>query len=155
MPRTEKSACGFCVAVLGTTMREGCGLRQSLPGVDSAMKMGVGFRSSAMQTIIDTSFVNLRDGRNLADDDEAFHLALIGAAKNPIVLRISRSLYLITRSVRLSYFEVAGSGPQSIKEHTRILERISRRDATGAAKLMQRHYAGSSARWRKVHTSTH
>jgi GntR family transcriptional repressor for pyruvate dehydrogenase complex len=107
----------------------------------------------AMQTIIDASFVNLRDGRNLADDDEAFHLALIGAAKNHILLRISKSLYLITRCVRLSYFEVAGSGPQSIKEHTRILERIARRDATGAAKLMQRHYAGSSARWTCSSTS--
>ena len=109
----------------------------------------------AMQAIIEASSVNLRNGRNLADDDEAFHLALIAAAKNPILLRISKSLYLMTRSVRLAYFEVAGSGAQSIKEHLRILQTITRRDAAEAANLMKRHYAGSSARWRKVFLAVH
>jgi GntR family transcriptional repressor for pyruvate dehydrogenase complex len=104
---------------------------------------------AGMQLIIDSSRESLRDGRNLADDDEAFHLALIGAAKNPILLRVSKSLYLMTRSVRIAYFEVAGSGPQSIKEHMRILDSIVRRDAAQAAKLVKRHYAGSSARWRR------
>ena len=110
---------------------------------------------AAMQAIIEASSVNLRDGRNLADDDEAFHLALIAAAKNPILSRICRSLYLMTRSVRLAYFEVAGSGAQSIKEHLRILESIARRDSAEAANLMKRHYAGSSARWRKVYLAIH
>ena len=80
-----------------------------------AVKLAAKRRTSddivAMQATIETSSVNLRSGRNLADDDEAFHLALIGAAKNPILLRISKSLYLITRSVRLAYFEAAGGGP--------------------------------------------
>lgn len=106
---------------------------------------------AAMQSIVATSSSNLRAGHNLADDDEAFHLALIGAAKNPILLRISKSLYLMTRSVRHAYFEVAGSGPQSIHEHTRILQSIAKRDAAEAAKLMKRHYTTSSARWRKVY----
>jgi hypothetical protein len=48
-----------------------------------------------------------------------FHLALIGAAKNPILSCIDRSRYLMTRSARYAYFEVAGSGAQSIKEQVR------------------------------------
>lgn len=104
----------------------------------------------ALQLIIETSSANLRDGHNLADDDEAFHLAIIAAAKNPILQRISKSLYLMTRSVRLAYFEATGSGSQSIKEHRRILASIAKRDAAQAATLMRRHYLGSSARWRKV-----
>lgn len=110
---------------------------------------------AAMQAIIEASSVNLRDGRNLADDDESFHLALIAAAKNPILLRISKSLYLMTRSVRVAYFEVAGSGAQSIKEHMRIVRSITRGDAAEAANLMKRHYAGSSARWKKVYRAVH
>ena len=82
-------------------------------------------------------------------------MALIAAAKNPILLRIAKSLYLMTRSVRLAYFEVAGSGAQSIKEHMQILQSIARREAAEAANLMKRHYAGSSARWRKVYLSVH
>jgi GntR family transcriptional regulator, transcriptional repressor for pyruvate dehydrogenase complex len=106
---------------------------------------------AAMQLIIETSSANLRDGRNLADDDEVFHLALIGAAKNPILQRISKSLYLMTRSVRLAYFEATGCGLRSIKEHTRILASVAKRDAGEAAALMRRHYLGSSARWKKAY----
>src|SRR5262249_26029610 len=72
---------------------------------------------TVLHSIIERSRANLRQGRNLAADDEAFHLALVAAAKNPILLRIGKSLYLMTRSVRHAYFETAGSGAQSIKEH--------------------------------------
>ena len=108
---------------------------------------------AAMQSIIEKSRKNLQDGRNLAEDDEAFHLTLIGAAKNPILQRIGKSLYLMTRSVRRNCFEAPGSGAQSIKEHVKILEAVARRDAAAAAKLMKRHYVGSSARWRRVYES--
>jgi GntR family transcriptional repressor for pyruvate dehydrogenase complex len=106
---------------------------------------------AAMQSIIARSRDSLREGRNLAEDDEAFHLALIVAAKNPMLLRIAKSLYLMTRSVRQAYFQTSGSGAQSIREHLRILEAVESRDPERAAKLLRRHYAGSSARWRRVH----
>jgi GntR family transcriptional regulator, transcriptional repressor for pyruvate dehydrogenase complex len=108
-----------------------------------------------MQDIIERSRKNLRDGCNLADDDEAFHLALIEAAKNPILLRIGKSLYLMTRCIRHTYFEAAGSSAQSIKEHSKILQAVTQRDATRAAWLLQRHYAGSSARWRRLFALDH
>src|SRR5262245_43361063 len=106
---------------------------------------------AAMQAIIEGARKNLRDQLNLADDDEAFHLALIGAAKNPILLRIAKSLYLMTRSVRHAYFKTSGSGAQSIREHEKILDAIVERDPGRAAKLLKRHYAGSSARWKRLH----
>jgi DNA-binding FadR family transcriptional regulator len=61
----------------------------------------------------------------------------------------------MTCTIRYAYFEATGSGPQSIKEHERILEVVAQRDAARAAKLMRRHYAGSSARWRRVYASGH
>jgi len=106
---------------------------------------------AVMQAIIEGARKNLRNERNLADDDEAFHLALIGAAKNPILLRISKSLYLMTRSVRYAYFQTSGSGVQSIREHVKILDAVEERDPGRAAKLLKRHYAGSSTRWKRVH----
>jgi GntR family transcriptional regulator, transcriptional repressor for pyruvate dehydrogenase complex len=104
-----------------------------------------------LASIIERSRTHLREGRNLAVDDEAFHLALIAAAKNPILLRIGRSLYLMTRSIRQAYFEAAGSGAQSIKEHVRILDALAQRDSARAAKLLKRHYAGSSKRWTRIY----
>src|SRR5262245_10730099 len=120
-----------------------------------AVRLAARRRSSgdlaAMQAIIEGARKNLRDAANLADDDEAFHLALIAAAKNPILLRIAKSLYLMTRSVRHAYFEMSGSGAQSIREHVKILDAVVQRDPGRAAKLLKRHYAGSSARWKRVH----
>jgi len=106
---------------------------------------------AAMRAIIERARKNLRNERNLADDDEAFHLALVGAAKNPILLRITNSLYLMTRSVRHAYFQTSGSGAQSIREHAKILDAIEERDPGRAAKLLKRHYASSSTRWKRVH----
>jgi GntR family transcriptional repressor for pyruvate dehydrogenase complex len=107
----------------------------------------------AMRAAIDNSRASQRRGVNLADDDEAFHLALIAAAKNPILSRIAKSLYLITRSVRRAYFEMPDTQPTSIEEHERILESVAQRDSTRAVKLLKRHYAGSSARWQKAYAA--
>lgn len=105
----------------------------------------------AMRMIIEASRTNLRLGKNLATDDEAFHLAVIAAAKNPILLRIAKSLYLMTRSVRQAYFEAPGSGATSIREHERIVECLVARNTTRSVLLIRKHYAGSSARWKKMH----
>ena len=104
----------------------------------------------AMATIIVESRRHLKEGRNLADDDEAFHLSLVAAAKNDILLRLAKSLYLMTRSVRHAYFQALMHRPASLKEHEQLLESVRRRDAEKSAALMRRHYAGSSALWRKV-----
>jgi DNA-binding FadR family transcriptional regulator len=109
----------------------------------------------AMAAIIDTSGRHLADGRNLADDDEAFHLALIAAAKNEVLLRMAKSLYLMTRSVRFAYFQAQGHASISIKEHEQILESIERGDAEASARLMRKHYAASTARWRKICRARH
>jgi GntR family transcriptional repressor for pyruvate dehydrogenase complex len=106
---------------------------------------------AAMRAAIDGSRASLRRGANLADDDEAFHLALIAAARNPILSRIAKSLYLMTRSVRRAYFEAPGTAEHSIAEHERIVESVEQRNAERAVRLMRKHYAGSTARWRKVH----
>lgn len=105
---------------------------------------------NAMTAILNTSRRHLAEGRNLSDDDAAFHLALIAAAKNDILLRVAKSLYLMTRSVRFAYFQARTHAGASIVEHEQLLESIARRDAETAAALMRKHYATSSARWRKV-----
>jgi DNA-binding FadR family transcriptional regulator len=108
---------------------------------------------AAMREIIDMSREHLERGINLAADDMAFHLALIAAAKNDILLRMTRSLYLMTRAVRQAYFDMPGHAAPSIVEHELLLESVAARDGERAVQLMRRHYARSSARWRKVHAA--
>lgn len=104
----------------------------------------------ALRAIIDNSRRSLQEGRNLSDDDEAFHLALVAAAKNDILLRMAKSLYLMTRSVRRAYFQAHGHASVSIEEHVGLLQSVERRSPEQAATLMKKHYAGSSARWRRA-----
>lgn len=119
-----------------------------------AVRLAAARRTAAdldvMRTAIDKSRVSLRKGQNLADDDEAFHLALIAAAKNPILLRIAKSLYLMTRSVRIAYFDLPGAAKSSPREHERIVESLAARDTARAVRLIRQHYRSSSTRWRKV-----
>jgi GntR family transcriptional regulator, transcriptional repressor for pyruvate dehydrogenase complex len=105
---------------------------------------------AAMREIIDAAREHLERGMNLADDDMAFHLALISAAKNPVLLRIATSLYLMTRSVRHAYFEASGSAEPSIREHMRIVEIVAKHDGAQAVRLIQKHYARSSAIWKRA-----
>ena len=104
----------------------------------------------ALGAIILQSRRHFEEGRNLADADEAFHLALIAAAKNDILLRMAKSLYLMTRSVRHLYFRARAHAVVSIGEHELLLESVRRRAPERSAALMRQHYTGSSARWRKA-----
>ena len=119
-----------------------------------AVRLAAARRTAAdiagMRVLLDAARQNHAAGRNLADDDEAFHLALVAAARNPILLRLTKSLYLMTRSVRRAYFAMPGNAALSIAEHERLLASVEKRSATRAVALMKRHYAGSSARWRRA-----
>jgi DNA-binding FadR family transcriptional regulator len=86
----------------------------------------------------------------MADDDEAFHLALIAAAKNPVLLRMAKSLYLITRSVRNTYFELPGAAKSSVPQHERMLESLEECDHVRAVDLMREHYRLSTRYWRRA-----
>ncbi len=103
-----------------------------------------------IEALIDKSRITARKGENLADDDEAFHLAMLSSAKNPVLSRIARSLYLITRSVRITYFDLPGAAKSSIGDHERILQAIASKDCARAEHLVRKHYSRSSNRWRKV-----
>ncbi len=103
-----------------------------------------------MQAAIDAFRISANEGRNLADDDEAFHLALISAAKNPVLSRIAKSLYLMTRSIRVAYFDIPGTSKGSIAEHEQILTALKSKDSARSVNLLRGHYRRSSALWRKI-----
>jgi DNA-binding FadR family transcriptional regulator len=85
-----------------------------------------------LHSIIERSRANLWQGRNLAAEDEAFHLALVAAAKNPMLLRIGKSLYLMTRSRLLRDRRQRCAIDQGAWENSRG-GRATRRGASGEA----------------------
>jgi GntR family transcriptional regulator, transcriptional repressor for pyruvate dehydrogenase complex len=80
-----------------------------------------------LRAIVVDSRRHLKQGRNLADDDEAFHLAVVAAAGNDILLRVAKSLYLMTRSIRQAYFRAQTHAAVSVKEHEQLVECVQKR----------------------------
>jgi len=101
-----------------------------------------------LEAILARSREHLESGANLAPDDEAFHLALVAAAHNGILLRMTRALYLMSRRVRRGYFDLPGHAAISLREHRHLVDCLRRRDEDGAAAAIETHYRQSSARWR-------
>jgi DNA-binding FadR family transcriptional regulator len=156
---------GAGASIEALVLQEGLDLRAKPPSYEQAQEARVIYEVEAarlaaqrrapsdldaMRAVIADSRRHLQEGRNLADDDEAFHLTLIAATGNDVLLRVAKSLYLMTRSVRHAYFQARTHAALSIKEHEQLIDCIHRRDAERSADLMRQHYAGSSARWRKV-----
>lgn len=104
----------------------------------------------SLRRIIDLSRDHHAAGRNLADDDEAFHLALVAAAKNAILLRMTRALYLMSRRVRRMYFDLPGHAEVSIGQHEAILATLVSGDVPSAVQAIETHYSESTVRWRSV-----
>lgn len=103
-----------------------------------------------LRDVLARSRAHFANGENLARDDEEFHLAFIAAARNSILLRMSRALYLMSRSVRRGYFDVPGHAEISLQQHERILACLELGDAEAAVMAIKEHYAQSSARWRSL-----
>lgn len=87
------------------------------------------------------------DGRNLADNDAAFHLAVVEATGNNVFLRVVNSFYLISRARRRHYFADGLRAPHSHAQHIALRDAIVARDADQVEALMGKHLQGVESYW--------
>jgi GntR family transcriptional repressor for pyruvate dehydrogenase complex len=82
-------------------------------------------------------------GRESAQHDLAFHLAIADAAQNPLFRRVlqfvSAPLLTSIRNMRARERGAQGRIDARRADHARILDRIRARDAAGAGEAMRRH----------------
>lgn len=95
---------------------------------------------------------NLRsvDGREVAEQDENFHLALVEAAGNPEIARVHREVTERIRIIRRLDFTQGHRIDQTYDEHAQILRAVMRRRADQAAMLLRSHIEASKAEVRKI-----
>lgn len=101
--------------------------------------------------------------RNVAplDGDRAFHLAVVEACDNVVLLETVQAFWDARRGPlfeRLGdYFETVPSWNMAIAEHEKVLSAIQARDADAARAAMQSHmdksHARFSASWRRANAS--
>ena len=75
--------------------------------------------------------------REATDDDEAFHVAIARLTGNAELIRQLRNINERIRFIR--WIDMASRVVSTKEEHQRIVDAIERRDADGAARLMQAH----------------
>jgi GntR family transcriptional regulator, transcriptional repressor for pyruvate dehydrogenase complex len=85
---------------------------------------------------------------NIADADNAFHLALVSAAHNAILVRVLNAFYELTLARRRRYFACLQRAKTSQRQHKEIVESVRARDAARAMKLIHDHVANARSYWR-------
>lgn len=92
----------------------------------------------------------LRERANVAALDTEFHLALVGATHNSVLVRVLNSFYLLTAQRREAWFENDSQGKSSARDHRKIIEAIEKRDPEAARRLIARHMGRATAYWHEV-----
>jgi DNA-binding FadR family transcriptional regulator len=89
--------------------------------------------------LLDTYAALVANGSNLADEDVAFHLAVVAASQNRVLVRTLTPLMLMSTGWRRRYFASAEIRQRSLDDHRAFVAAIEARDEATATMLVHRH----------------
>jgi DNA-binding FadR family transcriptional regulator len=92
----------------------------------------------------------LAQGGNIAEQDTEFHLALIAASHNSVLVRVLNSFYRFTTPRRRAWFENLSQGRSAARDHLKLVDAVAARDAVLAAALIGRHMERARTYWKEV-----
>jgi DNA-binding FadR family transcriptional regulator len=90
-----------------------------------------------MKEIIERTDEAIQEGRSIEDEDQEFHLALIKASGNRILVRVMNAFYELSRSRRRIFFSTPANRQASSAAHRAILAAITKRDVDKGIKLIR------------------
>lgn len=102
---------------------------------------------SRMADILGRTDAALSEGRNIAEEDTDFHIAIVDAAHNSVLVRTLNAFYRFTARRRTVLFEDRAQGQASALEHHQMLEHIRNRDIQKAERLIFRHMDRATNYW--------
>jgi DNA-binding FadR family transcriptional regulator len=92
-----------------------------------------------LHQLLDTYAALVAKGSNLADEDVAFHLAVVAASQNRVLVRTLTPLMLMSTGWRRRYFASAEIRQRSLIDHRAFVAAIEARDEATATMLVHRH----------------
>lgn len=92
----------------------------------------------------------LREGGNIAELDTEFHLALVTATHNSVLVRVLNSFYCLNAPRRRAWFENHEQGKSSARDHRRMLRAIEERNVTEALRRIELHMRRAQDYWAEV-----
>jgi DNA-binding FadR family transcriptional regulator len=102
---------------------------------------------SRIDSILLMSEDRLKRGLSLADQDAQFHLAVIEAGHNQLLVRAANWFYLLSGQRRQHYFAKAAHAKRSLNEHIALRDAIRDGDRDRAEALMNTHLKGLERYW--------
>ncbi len=102
---------------------------------------------SRIDDILRTSEDRLKRGLSLADQDAQFHLAVIEAGHNQLLVRAANWFYLLSGERRQHYFAKAAHARRSLGEHIALRDAIRDGARERAEALMKAHLKGLERYW--------
>ena len=95
-----------------------------------------------LEAIVRETEERLAAGKNIADLDEEFHIAIAVATQNTVFAQIVSAFFRSSKQRRQAYFSSRERRQKSHDEHKKILNAIRRGDARAAYNAMKRHLGG-------------
>lgn len=100
-----------------------------------------------MEAILARTDAILEAGGNIAEMDTDFHIAVVDAAHNSVLVRTLNAFYRFTARRRAVLFEDRTQGLASAREHRQMLEHIRNRDISKAERLILQHMDRATTYW--------
>jgi DNA-binding FadR family transcriptional regulator len=105
--------------------------------------------SRLREVLVQTDEILARNG-NMAVADTDFHIAVVDATHNSVLVRVLNAFYRFTAHRREVMFEDHDQGAASERDHRRLFEHIQNRDTAQAQDLILRHMERARSYWSSV-----
>ena len=103
-----------------------------------------------MRAILDEQDSRVKRGLNIADQDKAFHMAIIAATQNDVFVQIVNAFYRLSSARRKLYFSDPSRAGRSLSQHKKIFRAIEAQDVARGMALMNHHIGDAESYWRTI-----
>lgn len=101
----------------------------------------------ALEALLDRTDAVLAEGGNIAEVDTEFHIALVDATHNSVLVRVLNAFYRFTARRRVVLFSDPAQATASAREHRRLLRHVRLREEDKAEALILRHMNRARSYW--------
>ncbi len=99
---------------------------------------------------LDESEERIKLGQTIDKQDWGFHISIVAASKNDILVRVVNAFYFLSMNRRKIYFSDMHHCKQSNAQHRRIYKAIEAQDSKLALELMEQHLGKVERDWKKA-----
>ncbi|MER1939229.1 FadR/GntR family transcriptional regulator [Castellaniella sp. FW104-16D08] len=107
-----------------------------------------------IRSILQESDARIKRKAPIDEQDRDFHLAIVAATKNTVLVRVVNSFYFLSQSRRKIYFSNIQRCVRSNEQHKAIFEAIEAQSAERAVLLMQNHLGSVENDWQSALSDT-